>query len=132
MRQTFLRANGHDRLAVHVQIHVVAVTVPVADGAAQARDAARDRVAVRILSPGDFYQLIDDMLRRGLIRIPHAEIDDVLSPRPRLCLQLIDDIEDVGRKAFDLAEFVRRHDDRFLARPESVGKSKSLPSVFQD
>lgn len=52
-----------------------------------------------------FSELGDDMRRRGLIRIPHAEIDDVLTPRTGLFLQLADDIEDIGGQAPDTLEF---------------------------
>jgi hypothetical protein len=30
----------------------------------------------------DLGQLVDDMFRRGAIRIAHAEVDDVLAARP--------------------------------------------------
>ena len=48
VREAFLRADGDDRLGVRVELDAVAALVPVADRLAQARDALRDRVAVRV------------------------------------------------------------------------------------
>lgn len=42
-------------------------------------------------------ELLYDVLGRRLIRIAHPEVHDVLATRTRLGLQLIDDVEDVGR-----------------------------------
>ena len=41
-------------------------------------------------------ELVDDMRRRGLVGIAHAEIDDVLAGAARLETQLADRVEDVG------------------------------------
>ena len=69
VREAFLGADGDDRLAVHVEVHVPAALVPLADGAAQARDALRDRVAVGVLALRHLHQLVDDVAaawaRRG-------------------------------------------------------------------
>jgi len=40
----------------------------------------------------------------GQIRVPHAQIDDILSPPSRLHLQLVDDAEDIGRKSHHAME----------------------------
>ena len=72
VREAFLRADGDDRLAVHVEVDVVAALVPLADRAAQARDALRDRVAVRVLALRHLDQLVDDVARRGPVGIAHA------------------------------------------------------------
>jgi hypothetical protein len=46
--EAFLRADGHHRLGFRVEIDVVAALVPVADRLAQARNALRHRIAVRV------------------------------------------------------------------------------------
>ena len=48
VREALLRADGDDRLGVRVELDAVAALVPVADRLAQARDALRHRVAVRV------------------------------------------------------------------------------------
>ena len=89
---------------LQVELDGVASSIPVADGPAQARDAAGDRVAVGVVAAGGLDQLFDDVFRRRLIGIAHAEVDDVLAARARLGLQIVDDVEDVGRQAFDALE----------------------------
>ena len=54
----------------------------------------------------DLGQLVDDMLGRGAVGIAHAEVDDVLAPRPCRRLHRIDFGEDIGRQAADAVEFV--------------------------
>jgi hypothetical protein len=41
-----------------------------------------------------------------LIRIAHTEIDDVLSHRPRLLLEVTDNIEHVWRQALDTSKLI--------------------------
>jgi len=49
-------------------------------------------------------ELVYDRLRRGQVGVAHAEVDDVLAAPARLCLQVIDLAEDVGRQAIDAAQ----------------------------
>ena len=51
-------------------------------------------------------EFVDDVLRRGPVRISHTEIDDILSARPSCSLQLIDNVEYVGGQASDSGKFV--------------------------
>ena len=95
--QPLLGADGDDGLLVRVQIDLKALAIPVADGAAQAGDAAGDRVTMGVATLGGLQQLVDDMPGGGLIGVAHAEVDDVLAPGPGGGLQLIDDVEDIGR-----------------------------------
>ena len=46
---------------------------------------------------GNFGKLVDDVLRRGAVRIAHAEVDDVLTARSCRGLHRIHFSEDVGR-----------------------------------
>ena len=101
MCQPLFRADGDNRLALWVEIHIKLGTVPVGDGATQTRNAPRHRVAVGIRALGGLGQLIHNMLRRGLVRITHTKINNILAPLSRLRLQLIDDVEYVGGQAFD-------------------------------
>ena len=49
-------------------------------------------------------ELVHDMLRRGLIGIAHAEVDDILTPGPRGVLEFRHNGENVGRQALDTGE----------------------------
>ena len=106
VRQAFLGADGDDGLGLGIQVHVETALVPATDGAAQARDAARHRVAVGVATLGRLDQFIDDVLGGRPVGIAHAEIDDVLPARAGLGLQLIDDVEHIGGEALDSGEFV--------------------------
>jgi hypothetical protein len=50
--------------------------------------------------------LLDHVMRRRLVRIAHAEIDDVVTGRARLRLELVDLGKDVRRQALYAVEFV--------------------------
>jgi len=54
-------------------------------------------------------QLLDDMFRR-LIRVTHAEVDDVLPSRSRLRLELTDNVKNVRRQAIYTGELVVHFD----------------------
>lgn len=110
VREPLLAADGDNGLSLGVERDSVAVLIPAADGAAQARDAARDRIAMGIAALGNLNQLVDDMLGRRLIWIAHAEVDDILAARSRRCLQLIDNVENIGRKPLDAAKVGLRRD----------------------
>src|SRR5690606_30119085 len=73
-----------------------------------ARDALGDRIPVGIGTPGDFHQLVDDMLRRGAVRIAHRHVDDVLAAPPCGHLEFPGDVEHVGGQALDARK--ARHD----------------------
>ena len=49
----------------------------------------------------DLVELVDDVLRRGLIGVSHAEVDDVGALPAQLHLSGIDLAEHVGRQALD-------------------------------
>ncbi len=99
VRDALLRANGDDRLGLGIEIDVVSVLVPVTDRAAQPRDSARKRVAMRPRPLGRLDQLVYDELRRGAIGIAHPEVDHVLAAPARRSLQLAGDVEHIRRKA---------------------------------
>src|SRR5260370_1342260 len=81
---SLLRSNRDDRLRVGVELGAVAPLVPVADRATQFVDAARDRVAMVGGFAGGLDQLADDMRRRRLVGISHAEVDDILAGPARI------------------------------------------------
>ena len=107
-------ADGDDGLGVGVEIDVVARLVPVADGLAQARNAAGDRVAVRRGLPDRLNQLVDDVGGRGAVGIAHAEVDDVFAAAAGGHLHFAGDVEDVGGKALNAGKLV--HDDSSVKR----------------
>ena len=108
VRQAFLGADGDNGFAVRVDIDGVAVFVPVRDGAAQARDAARGGVAVGVIALGDLHQFLDDMRRRGAVGVAHAEVDNVFATAARRHFQLGGDVEDVGGETINARKTARR------------------------
>jgi hypothetical protein len=108
VRDPFLRADGDDRLRLRIELDAVAPLIPVADRAAQPRDAARHRIAVRVGAPDRLDQLVDNMPRRGAVGIAHTEVDDVLAPAAGRHLELGGDVEDVRREALQALELVTR------------------------
>src|SRR4029079_15998198 len=79
MRDPLLRPDGDDRFRVRIELDAPPALVPVADRAAQPRNALRYRVAVRVRALDGFDQLVDDVRRGGPVRVAHAEVDDVLA-----------------------------------------------------
>ena len=74
-----LGADGDDGFGFGIEVDVVAALVPVADGLAQAGQAAGERVAMgRGLLRG-LDELVDDVLRSGAVGVAHAEVDDVFA-----------------------------------------------------
>src|ERR1700733_2549186 len=53
-----------------------------------------------------FNHLVHDVLRRGPIRVAHAEVDDVFSARTSRRLHLAGDVEDIRREAFQPQELL--------------------------
>ena len=78
-------------------------------GAAQPGNAAGGRIAVGLRVPDRLDQLVDHRLGCGLVRIAHAEIDDVAAFRPRCCLHRIDFAENIRRQAPDAMELRLAH-----------------------
>ncbi len=52
-------------------------------------------------------QLLDGDVRRGNIRVPEAEVDDIVTGAARLQLQLVDLRENVRRKSLNPAQLHR-------------------------
>ena len=105
-RETFLRAHRHHHFALGIEIDVEAAAVVIGLRLTQARDAFRLRIAMRGRLGRDFAQFVDHMLRRGLVGIAHAQIDDVAPRLPRGMPHRIDFGDDIGGHAFDAVEFV--------------------------
>jgi len=106
MRQAFLGADRGDDFGIRIELHRVAVAVPLGHRDAQARDTARGGIPVVLGILRGLDELVDDVLRRRHVRIAHAEVDDVLAPSSRLALEVVDDREDVRRQALDSVELV--------------------------
>ena len=59
-----------------------------------------------ILTAGRLDHLVDDMFWRWLVRITHAEVDNIFAAMTCLHLQVVDDAENVGRKPVNSGKFV--------------------------
>jgi hypothetical protein len=70
-------------------------------------------------------QLVDDVLRGGLVGIPHPEVDHVLAPGPGLGLEVVDNREDVGGETLDPVELVHGNlaGKSYSCRAKTVNKS---------
>ena len=101
VRETFLRANGHDDLVLWIELHVVAALVPIGHRPAQAGDAARLGIAMGVLALHCLNQFVDNVLRRGLVGIAHAEVDDILASGACGVFQFRHDGENIGRQPLD-------------------------------
>ena len=108
--QPLLRTDRGDRLLVRVERDPVPPLVPLGDPGPQVRQAPGRRVAVVARVVRRLADLLDDMARRRKIRIPHAEIDDVLAGPSRRRHQRDHLGEHVGRQPIELVEVVP--DDR--------------------
>ena len=63
-------------------------------------------IAMGVAALGGFYQLVDNVCRRGLVRITHAEINDVFPGRTGLLLQVANDVENVRGEALNALKLV--------------------------
>ena len=71
---------------------------------AKLRDTARRGITMVLRIFRGFDQFVEDMLRRGMIRIPHAEVDDVFAGLPSLEFQRLNFIEHIRRQPVDPVE----------------------------
>src|SRR5580658_9058955 len=104
MGDALFGADGDDGLGFGIEIDAVACLVPVADGLAQAGQAARNGVAMRGRLAGSFNELVDDVGGRCAVGIAHAEVDDVFAAAAGGGLHLAGDVEDVGGQALNAGE----------------------------
>ena len=107
VREALLRADRVRDLGLRIELDAEAAQIQRGDGLAHLRNAARERVAVVARQPRRLGQLLDRDLRRGDVGVAEAEVDDVDAPAPRVDLELVDQLEDVGREVRDAAELHR-------------------------
>ena len=107
VRQALLGADGDDGFRIRIELDGVAGLVPLGDRPAQARDALGSRVAMGVGPAHGIDQFIDDVRRRGAIRIAHRHVDNVFATAARRQLELGGDIEHIGRQAIDARKFAR-------------------------
>src|SRR3989304_3380305 len=84
-------------LRIGIDLHLKTFTVPIRDRKSQFVDTFGSRIAVIMAFFHCLNELGDNVRRCRLIRVAHAEIDDVFSSPSRLLLQVIDDVEDIRR-----------------------------------
>ena len=128
-----LRSNGDNGLGVGVEGDVVARPVPVADGAAEAGQAAGNTVTMGRRLLRRFHELVDDVARSGAVGVAHAEVDDVLAAAAGGDLHLAGDVEDIRGQALNAAELfhgisLQRNRERERTR-ERECKSRFLTSL---
>ena len=104
--EPFLRSHRHDDFGLGIDLDPEAAAVIVRLRAAQAGNALRLRIAVRVGLLRDLDQFLDDVRRRRQIGVAHAEVDDVLARRARRRPHAVDLGDDVGRQALDAVEIV--------------------------
>ena len=104
--KAFLRTQCRHNLGVGVELHAKALGIVSRHRAAQARNALGRRVAPRLRIPRRLDQLVDNVLGRRHVGIAHAEVDDVRAFGPKLALEAVHLLEDIGRQAPDLVEFL--------------------------
>jgi hypothetical protein len=75
-------------------------------------------------------QLVDDVLRRRLVRIAHAEVDNIFTAAARCHFELAHLVENIRWQALDTREFfgqgdytagLRLRDGRDSGRPHATG-----------
>src|SRR3546814_2664124 len=88
---------GHDNLAFGVELDVETARIIIGLRAAEARNALRLRIAVRVRLLRDPAQLVDDMLRRRQVGVAHPQVDDVLARRTCCRSHRIHFGDDIGR-----------------------------------
>ena len=103
--EALLGAERGDDLGLRVELHAEAALVIGGLRPAQARNAARGRIAVGARLAQRLLQLVDDMGGRRQVRIAHAEIDDVRPGVAGVRLGPVHLFEHVGRQAADAVEF---------------------------
>ena len=104
VREALLRADRVRDLGLRVELDAEAAQIQRRDGLAHLRDAARERVAMVAGQSRRLGELLHRDLGRGDVWIAEAEIDDVDTAAPSVDLQLVDQLEDVGREVGDAPE----------------------------
>ena len=99
--EAFLGAERRDDLGLRVQLHPKTALVIFCLREAKLGNAARGRITVGSRLAQRLLDLLDDMGRRGQIRIAHAEIDDVGSRIAGARLGPVHLFEHVRRQAAD-------------------------------
>ena len=121
MGQSFLGSDGHHGLRLGVEVDIVAPLIPVTDGRAELGDAFGRGITVVLGVLGRLDELVHDVLRRGLVGVAHAEVDDVLSAPARLDLHGVHDRKNIRRQPFDPAESLwHRHPLLFFGEFERL------------
>src|SRR5262245_4883830 len=71
------------------------------------------------------------MRGRGLVRIAHPEVDDVLTGSPGLLLEVPDNIENVWRQALDTPKLIVHNKSNSTARRPTAPRQKGETVLSQ-
>ena len=104
--ETFLGPERRNDLGIRVQGHAEALFVIGCLRAPQTRNAARGRIAIRPWFGDRLDQFLDDMSRGWHIRIAHAEVNNIITARTRLCLEAIHTFKYIRRQPFYPVKFL--------------------------
>ena len=103
--QPLLRSQRHDDFGFGVEFNAEAARVIGCLGLAQARNAARRRVAVGARVGRGLCKLGHDVRRGRQVGIAHAKVDDVLASGAGAGLHGVHFREHVGRQALQAVKF---------------------------
>ncbi len=102
-------SEGYYRFGFGVNVNVVSALVPVGYRDPEFVDTPGNGVPVVFPVLRRLYQLVDDMMRCGLIGIAHTKVDNVLAFPPCLHFQLIHDVENIVGKPCDSRKITKIH-----------------------
>ncbi len=125
MTETLLGADGTNDLGFGIQHDIEAPAIKVSKGLAQLRDPSTRRVTMVARILGRLHQFLNGNFGRRQIRVPEAEVDDILTASPGLDLERIDDGENVRWKTIDPAKIHHVNLLRRTPAPRHISQRRS-------
>jgi len=98
MADALLCAYGHDALRLRIELNIKTPVIKIGHGQTKFINAFGGRVSMVPWIFNRFDQFMNNMFGSGEIRIPHAQINDILPSLPGLYLQLIHNAENIRRQ----------------------------------
>ncbi len=101
VRKSLFGTDGHNGFGFRIDLNVIAFLVPAGNRPTQTRNTARSGITVRIRALRHGTQFFNNVRRRGPIRVPHAEVDNIFAAPTRSHLQFSRDVKNVRGKAIN-------------------------------